>query len=90
MTLEPYDGAQLDQLSLRLLDVVCLLRRMAAATREGSLEKVVLHDRKPLEWIARLETWAEASVTRVEAAALREQGAAETGRARRQKKPGRT
>ncbi len=72
MTLEPYDSAKLDQLSLRLLDVVCLLRSMATATRDGVPEKIVIHDRKPLEWIARLEAWAQQSATRVEVAALRQ------------------
>jgi hypothetical protein len=72
MTLQPYDGARLDQLSLRLLDVVSQLRTMAATTREGGLEKIVLHDRKPLEWIARLEAWAQHSASRAQVAALRQ------------------
>jgi hypothetical protein len=72
MTLQSYDPPQLDQLSLRLLDVVCTLRRMATATRSSGLEKIVLHDKKPLEWIARLEAWAEISAARAETAALRQ------------------
>jgi hypothetical protein len=68
MTLEAYDSAKLDQLSLRLMDVVGALRRMAAIARENELQKVVLHDHKPREWIARLETWAQQSSDRVDTA----------------------
>jgi hypothetical protein len=69
MTLEAYEPAKLDQLSLRLMDVVCALRRIAAISRENGLEKIALHDHKPREWIARLETWAQESTARVERAA---------------------
>ena len=69
MTLEAYDPARLDQLSLRLMDVVCQLRHIAAIARENRLEKVVLHDHKAREWIARLETWARQSSQRVQKAA---------------------
>lgn len=74
MTLEAYDPAKLDQLSLRLMDVVCILRRIAAIARENELEKLVLHDHKPREWIARLETWAQQSAARAEKAADQQAG----------------
>jgi hypothetical protein len=70
MTLEAYDPDRLDQLSLRLMDVVCQLRHIAAIARENRLEKVVLHDHKARDWIARLETWAQQSSQRVQKAAV--------------------
>jgi hypothetical protein len=71
MTLEAYDAQKLDQLSLRLLDVIARLRRVAQISRENGLEKIDLHDHKPREWIARLEKWAQQSSDRVEAAVQR-------------------
>lgn len=58
MTLEAYGPDRLDQLALRLLDVCAQLRGMARRSREEQLGTVALHDKKALEWIARLEEWS--------------------------------
>ena len=66
VTLTPYDPALLDQLALRLLDLAGLLRQMAQRSREHGVRQVRLHDKKALEWIARLERWARKSAADLE------------------------
>lgn len=58
MTREPYGPERLDELALRLLDVCAQLRGMARRSRAEQLEAVEMHDKKALEWIAKLEQWA--------------------------------
>jgi hypothetical protein len=58
MTLETYDADRLDALSLRVLDICVHLRNMAHAARREQLSGVNLHDRKALEWIEKLKSWA--------------------------------
>jgi len=58
MTLEPYDPARLDALSLRVVDICARLRTVARMVRDEGVSAITLHDRKPLEWIEKLEAWA--------------------------------
>jgi hypothetical protein len=67
MTLEPYDLARLDALTLRLLDLCGRVRSIARTAQEAELPAVELHDRKALEWVEKLEEWvagAEAQLHR--------------------------
>jgi hypothetical protein len=61
MTLEPYDPEMLDEFSLRLLDLACLIREMSRRSREEPVEGFALHDKKAREWIGNLERWARRS-----------------------------
>jgi hypothetical protein len=58
MTLQTYDPYRLDQLALRLLDLAAIVRQMANRSREHGVADVALHDKKALEWCAKLEQWA--------------------------------
>ena len=58
MTLQAYDPQQLDQLALRLLDLAAITRQMANRSREHRITDLALHDKKALEWCAKLEQWA--------------------------------
>ncbi|MBN1393906.1 MAG: hypothetical protein JW959_02660 [Pirellulales bacterium] len=58
MTLRTYDPSKLDQFSLRLLDLAAILRQMANRSREKGIADLPLHDKKALEWCAKLEQWA--------------------------------
>ena len=75
MTLQPYDTDRLDQLALKVLDVSCSLRAMAARLREEQPSGFALHDRKALYWIERLEHWARKSEVELEMASIRQRGA---------------
>jgi hypothetical protein len=57
MTLQIYDPNQLDQLALHLLDLAGSIRQMANRSREHGVADLVLHDKKALEWCAKLEQW---------------------------------
>ena len=70
MTLETYEPARIDALSLRLLDVAVALRQISRLARDEGLDEVPLHDRKAQEWLARLEEWAHDADARVRRAAL--------------------
>lgn len=70
MTLEPYNPDRIDQLALRVLDVCARLRAMAQTCREQQLPAIDLHDRKALEWLAKMEEWA----VDAESAVFRAQG----------------
>jgi hypothetical protein len=72
MTLEPYDSQKLDEFSLRVLDVACALREMAQNCRENALDKLPLHDKKALEWIAKLETWAREGSARLQTTMIKQ------------------
>jgi hypothetical protein len=58
MTLQTYDPQKLDQLALRLLDLAAMTRQMANHTREYGITDLAMHDRKAIEWCAKLEQWA--------------------------------
>ena len=59
MTLETYNSDDLDALSLRLVDLFARLRAMARKSRDEQLPPITLHDRKALEWVAKLEEWLD-------------------------------
>jgi hypothetical protein len=58
MTLQAYDPQKLDQVALRLLDLASIVRQMAHRGREHGIADLALHDKKALEWCAKLEQWA--------------------------------
>ena len=58
MTLQAYDPDEVDQLALRLLDLAATVRQMANRSREQGVSDIALHDKKALEWCAKLEQWA--------------------------------
>jgi hypothetical protein len=74
MTLEPYGPERLDELTLRLLDVCSKLRGMARRSRDEQLGAVALHDKKALDWIARLEEWAHKTEADLEVQVLKTRG----------------
>jgi len=57
MTLQRYDPQRLDQFALRLVDLAAMLREMANSSREHGIADLPLHDKKALEWCAKLEDW---------------------------------
>jgi hypothetical protein len=58
MTLQTYNPHELDQFALSLLDLAALVRQMAQRSREEGIADLPLHDKKALEWSAKLEQWA--------------------------------
>jgi hypothetical protein len=58
MTLEQYNHEKLDALSLRLVDLASIFRRMSVDCRENDLDGFALHDKKALEWLIKLDDWA--------------------------------
>jgi hypothetical protein len=66
MTLNAYDSARLDELSLRVLDLAALIRHMSHRSREYGIADFALHDKKALEWIANLERWGRKSAADLE------------------------
>jgi hypothetical protein len=58
MTLQTYDPHQVDQFALRLLDLAATVRQMANRSREHGIADLAVHDKKALEWCAKLEQWA--------------------------------
>ncbi|MBL9125423.1 MAG: hypothetical protein JNG90_17425 [Planctomycetaceae bacterium] len=75
MTLEPYTAERLDHLALRALDQAAALRRMASTMRQEQVETFVVHDRKALEWLARLDDWCQKTEAGLEVAVRRTRGA---------------
>ncbi len=61
MTLQPYGPDKLDQFALRLLDLAAILRGMANRSREHGVDDLAMHDKKSLEWCARLDEWVHKS-----------------------------
>lgn len=61
MTLNHYTTRQLDECSLRLLDIAAMLRSIAQDSRKNGIEEVPIHDKKALIWLENLETWAKKS-----------------------------
>jgi hypothetical protein len=80
MTLQTYDPQKLDQLALRLLDLAAILREMAHHSREYGIADLALHDKKALEWCAKLEQWARKTQADLEVRILQDK-AAQRGRA---------
>jgi hypothetical protein len=58
MTLQTYNPHKLDQFALRLLDLAAIVRQMANQGREHGVADLAMHDKKALEWCAKLEQWA--------------------------------
>lgn len=79
MTLQTYDPNQVDQFALRLLDLAAILRQMANRSREHGIADLALHDKKALEWCAKLEQWAHKTRADMELRILQER-AAQRGR----------
>ena len=75
MTLEPYRPDDLDQLTLRVVDLAARLRSISRRCRDAELEDFALHDRKAQEWLARLDEWAHKIERDLEIAMRRRQGA---------------
>jgi hypothetical protein len=57
MTLQRYSPHKLDQFALRLVDLAAMMREMANSCREHGIADLALHDKKALEWSAKLEQW---------------------------------
>ena len=74
MTLEAYTPERLDELALRTLDVCSRLRIIARRSREAELATFALHDKKALEWLARLEEWAHKTEADLEVQVLKSRG----------------
>ncbi len=74
MTLDPYTPDRLDELALRVLDVCSQLRGMARRARDEQLAQFALHDKKALEWLARLEEWRHKSGADFELTLVRNRG----------------
>ncbi len=72
MTLQTYDPQQVDQLALRLLDLAAIVREMANRSREHGIAEFALHDKKALEWCAKLERWARKTQADLEVRILEE------------------
>ena len=74
MTLELYSADRLDQLALRVADILCAVRTMAARAREEAVPEFPLNDKKALEWIAKLEQWAHKAEAEVEMRVIKQRG----------------
>jgi hypothetical protein len=57
MTLQSYDSDKLDQFALLLLDLAGVVREIANLSKEYEID-LPLHDKKALEWCAKLDYWA--------------------------------
>ena len=75
MTLEPYTAQQLDDLALRALDLTSMLRKMAQTMRTEEVASFVVHDRKALEWMVKLDEWCQKTEAGLEVAVRRNRGA---------------
>jgi hypothetical protein len=82
MTLEPYDSDRLDQLAMRVFDLAARLRAMAVLSRHEELPPQPLHDRKPLEWLEKLEDWLLRNEAELSHAVIKNQGARRAREAR--------
>jgi hypothetical protein len=74
MTIEAYTPDEIDQLALRALDFCGCLRRMAERGRREELATIALHDKKALEWLGKLEEWAQKTEADLGLQALKAQG----------------
>lgn len=71
MTLAPFPPDRLDDLSLRLLDLATVIRKMSVKARENELVKFELHGQKIDEWMTHLEDWAHDGLARLETSLIR-------------------
>ena len=81
MTLQLYDADQVDRLTLQVLDVACVLRKISQRIRDDVEVEFALHDKKAQEWISRLTDWARKSDAELEMAIMRRRGARRAMRA---------
>ncbi len=88
MTLQAYDPEKLDELALRVLDISCVFRSMAAKARSGETPKLNLQDRKAHEWLNNLEQWARKAEAELEMAIFRHRGTAKALESPRRKARG--
>ena len=58
MTYSRYSPEQLDQLVLRIFDIVALLRETSQNAKRAKLDDIPMHDRKAVLWCEQLEQWA--------------------------------
>lgn len=75
MTLITYDADRLDEAALRTLDVAAILRGMAQRCRDEEIAEFPLHDKKAMEWLAKLEVWAHEARTRLDLVVMQHRGA---------------
>jgi hypothetical protein len=85
MTLQSYDPEKLDDLALRVLDISCIFRTMAAKARADQPPKLTLQDRKAHEWLTNLEQWARKAESELEMAIFKTRGTAKALEAPRRK-----
>lgn len=75
MTKTSYDADRFDALALRLFEVACDLKALGRAVRDERLADFQLHDRKPQEWLGKLEAWTANARRKLNDEMLREIGA---------------
>lgn len=75
MTLTRFTPDELDDLTLRLLDLTCAVREMANSGREHGISRLVLHGGKIQTWLDHLEHWAQDSAGRLRLEIKKQQGA---------------
>jgi hypothetical protein len=85
MTLRPYEPHQLDDLSLRLVDLCGRLRRMAERCRDEDLDSIPLNDKKAIEWLENLEVWVQKAEGSFERTLTRHRAAQVAERMQRQR-----
>jgi hypothetical protein len=74
MTLQTYDPHKLDRFALRVLDLAGIVRQMARRSREHGIADLALHDKKALEWCAKLEQWAHKTRADLELKIIQQRG----------------
>lgn len=80
MTLQIYNPDKLDQLALRLFDLAATVRHLSCRSRAEGLSAFALHDKKALEWCAKLEHWAQRTRADLEIKILQHRGAGQRAR----------
>jgi len=75
MTKTSYDADQFDALALRLFEIACELKALGRAVQDERLTEFALHDRKPREWLGKLEAWTAGARRKLNDEVLREMGA---------------
>ncbi len=75
MTKTRYDATHFDALAIRLLELAGELKGLGRTVREEQLGEFELHDRKPKEWLTKLEAWVTVARRKLREESLREQGA---------------
>lgn len=75
MTKSSYDPERFDALAMRLFEVASELKGLGRVVQEEKLTEFQLHDRKPLEWLGKLEAWTASARRKLKDEVLREIGA---------------